>query len=129
MKHIQSYFYKLGPAISAAAILSVASLALGDSGITPAPTNLLSSPSAVVAIFCGILVWMFWGLVVLGIAMFFVGGYKYATSGGDAERVSGANKTLLYAAIAIVIALVAKGVPLLIGSFLGATNGVNNVCP
>jgi len=123
MKNIKNYFYKLGPAVSATAILSVASLALGD--MSTAPTNIISSPDAVVAIFCGILVWMFWGLIVLGIAMFFVGGYKYATSGGDAEKVSMANKTLLYAAIAIVVALVAKGVPLLIGNFLGVTSGLN----
>ncbi len=63
--------------------------------------------------------WLFWGLIVLSIVMFLVGGYRYVTSGGEPEKISGANKTLRYAAIAVVIAIVAAGVPTIIGSFFG----------
>ena len=55
--------------------------------------------------------------------MILVGGYTYASSGGDPEKVGKATKTLLYASIGIVVALVAKGFPTLIGSFLGTTLG------
>lgn len=95
-------------------------------GTQTLPTNLLTNTTAVSNLFCGVLLWMFWGLIVLGIAMFLVGGYTYATSNGDSEKVSKATKTLTYAAIALVVAIVARGVPLVIGSLLGATGF--NVC-
>lgn len=91
-----------------------------------APTNIITSSADVVNLFCGILNWMFWGAIVLGVAMFLVGGYTYATSGGDAEKVSKATKTLTYAAIAVAVALVAQGVPFLIASFLNYK--LSNAC-
>lgn len=65
------------------------------------------------------LLWLFWGLMVLGVVMFLVGGYKYATAAGEPEKVGDANKILRYAAIAIVVGLIAAGVPYLIASFFG----------
>ncbi len=100
------------------------SLASGALGAT-APTNIITSPSDVTNLFCGALLWMFWGLLVLSIAMFLVGGYFYATSAGDAEKVGKATKTLTYAAIGVAIALVAQGIPLIVGSVFGVTSGLN----
>jgi len=71
---------------------------------------------------------MFWGLLVLSVAMFLVGGYMYATASGDPEKVGRANKTLLYAAIAVVVALVARGIPLLIGTFFGVDANSLTAC-
>ena len=88
----------------------------------PAP---ITQPSQVTDLFCSAVAWMFWGLIVISIAMFLVGGYTYATSGGNSEKVGHATKTLTYAAIGIVVAIVAKGIPLLVGSFLGVTSGLN----
>lgn len=102
--------------------------AQGGSPTLTEPTNLFSSSSDIQNFFCGILQWMFWGLIVLSIAMFLVGAYSYATSSGDAEKVSKANKTLLYAAIGIIVALLAKAIPIIIGSFFGA-KGIENACP
>lgn len=90
-----------------------------------APTTVIDSAQKVEDLVCTAMLWMFWGLLVLSVIMFMVGGYMYATAAGDTEKVSKANKTLFYAAIGVVIALVAKGVPLLIGSFLGVTLGLN----
>jgi magnesium-transporting ATPase (P-type) len=65
----------------------------------------------------GIISWIFWALIVFSIVMFLVGGYKYAFSRGDPEKVTSANRTLRYAAIAMVVAIVAAGIPLLVSSF------------
>ena len=92
---------------------------------TTAPTNIITSTDDVVKLFCGALNWMFWGLIVFGVAMFLYGGFLYATSAGEAEKVGKANKTLLYAAIALVVAFVAQGVPVLIASFLGSSTSLN----
>ena len=76
---------------------------------TTAPTNIITSTDD----------------VVFGVAMFLYGGFLYATSAGEAEKVGKANKTLLYAAIALVVAFVAQGVPVLIASFLGSSTSLN----
>lgn len=94
-----------------------------------APTSTITSVSDITTLLCGILNWVFWGLIVVGIIMFLMGGYRYATSSGDPEGVSKANKTLLYAAIAIVVALVARGVPVFIGSIFGVQPSSLSVCP
>ncbi|OGZ53428.1 MAG: hypothetical protein A3B25_01890 [Candidatus Ryanbacteria bacterium RIFCSPLOWO2_01_FULL_48_26] len=63
--------------------------------------------------------WMFVFLIVISTIMALVGAYMYATSGGDSEKVSKATKTIAYAAIGIVVALAARGIPALIGELFG----------
>ena len=122
MKKIKNYLFRNTGVLSAAFGIGISLYATvaGAQQTQTLPTNLISTPQAVTAIFCNILLWMFWGLIVLGIAMFLVGGYTYATSAGDTEKVSKATKTLTYAAIALVVGLIARGIPTLIGSFIGA---------
>ncbi len=124
MKKIKIWFS--GHSLLAASITGtlVASFAGSANGQT-LPTNIITGPESVTAFFCGALVWMFWGLVALSVAMFLVGGYLYATSAGDAEKVGRATKTLTYAAIGVAVALIARGIPILIGSFLGSADAVN----
>lgn len=95
------------------------------SGTVTAPTNIISNSSQVVNLLCGGLNWMFWGLIVLSIAMALTAAYMYATSNGDAEKVSKAGKTLTYVAIAVVVAVVAKSMPLIIGDLLKVPGSLN----
>ena len=118
MKTKIAFYLQLGISL----LLPIVSFA--QSNNLPAP---ITQPSQVTDLFCNATLWMFWGLIVVSIAMFLVGGYIYATSAGEAEKVGQATKTLTYAAIGIVVAIVAKGVPLLVGSFLGTSQGLN-VC-
>ena len=83
------------------------------------PTNLLTSPGAVTKLLCGLLGWMFWALIVFAIAMFLWGGFSYARAGDKPEQVSKANHILLYAAIAVVVALLANTIPIVIGNLFG----------
>lgn len=107
--------------------LALSPAANGDSVPVTPPPAIFNTTSDVMQFFCAALDWMFWGLIILGMAMFIVGGYRYATSGGEAERVGKATKTLMYAAIAIAVGIIAKGVPSLIGSFLSVNGGLG-VC-
>ncbi len=91
------------------------------------PTSVITSTGDVTRIFCGGVQWLFWALIALSVAMFLLGGIHYATAAGDAEKVSKANKTLLYAALAVVIALFALGAPAFIGSIFGVKGGLS-VC-
>jgi type IV secretion system pilin len=97
-------------------------------GLSQIPSPPIQDASGFAGLICGIVVWIFWLLIVLSVIMFLVGGYRYVTSGGDSEKVRSANRTLLYAAIAVVVALLAAGVPLIIDSFLGGSSSLGNVC-
>lgn len=77
---------------------------------------------------CDVFRFMLNVLFILSVIMFLVGGYLYVTAGGGAENVSKATKTLVYAAVGIVVALVAASLPLLVGSILNVSPGVIDSC-
>lgn len=85
-----------------------------------APASPITDTISLIDFICSIMDWIFWGLVVLSVIMALVAAYRYVTSAGDPEKTGKAGKTLLYAAIAIAVALLAFGVPRIVASFLGA---------
>lgn len=66
---------------------------------------------------CTIIDWLFWGLMILAVIFVLVSAYRYVTSSGDPEKVHSAGRTLVFASVAIVVALFAGGLPALVGSF------------
>ncbi len=93
-----------------------------------APANVIGSTQDVQDLFCTAVLWMFWALLVTSIIMFLVGGFMYVTAAGNPERVGKANKTLLYAAIGVAVAILARGIPLVIGSFFGVDQASLTAC-
>ena len=82
-------------------------------------------------LFCPIINWMFFILLGVAVIMIMWAAYLYVTAGDDTEKVHRATKTITYAAVAIIVALLAKGFPLLIGSVFtsGITTSSPLVCP
>jgi len=70
-------------------------------------------------ILCPIAAAMFWVLIAISSIMVLVAAYMYVTAGGDSEKVSKAHKTILYAAIGVAAALLAKAFPVVIASIFG----------
>jgi hypothetical protein len=70
---------------------------------------------------------MFWGLISLSLIMVLSAGFTYVTAGDNPEKVSKATKTLIYAAVAIGVALLARAIPLIVGDFIGITGDLS-VC-
>jgi hypothetical protein len=60
---------------------------------------------------CNVVNIMFTGLLLLAIIFVIAAAYRYLTAGGDPEVVKKANYQLLYAGIAIVVAVIARGAP------------------
>ena len=87
---------------------------------TPAPILLEGMQSAGTSLFCPIIDWMFWVLMAVAVIMVIWAAYLYLTAGEDTEQVHKATKILTYAAVAVVVALIAKGFPLLIESIFPA---------
>ena len=63
--------------------------------------------------------WIQYGLFIAGAILIVIAAYDYLFSKGDAEKIKTAQSTLIYAVIALVIGLVAGGLPSVIGSILG----------
>lgn len=144
MKSIKNRIYQLSAhKLASSIVLAIAGLLIAPlaslaalsvpppKGIATVPASPLTGVSDVQNLLCGSMTWIFWGLIVLSIVMALVAGYKYVTSGGEPEKTKDAGKTLLYAAIALVVAFVAAGIPDLVASFIGVTAapGSGGVCP
>jgi hypothetical protein len=87
------------------------------------PQGHITSIQGVLNTVCIVFDWMFYFLVALAVIFIIVAAFKYLTAGGNPENVKGAGNTLLYAAVAVGVALLARAVPLIVASFLGA-NGL-----
>jgi hypothetical protein len=74
---------------------------------------------------CAIINWAFWIFIVLSVIFTLLAAFRYLFAGGDPEKVKAAGSSLLYVVVAIVIALLAKGFPTIISSFIGG--GLNNI--
>lgn len=85
-------------------------------------------------IICGVAVAMFWVLLALTTVLVIIAAYRYLTSAGDPEKVRNATRTLTYAAVAVIVALLAKSFAPIVSSFVGgitagtATGAVPNQC-
>ena len=81
----------------------------------------ITTISGVFALGCTIINFLFAILIFLTIFFVILAAFKYLRAGGDEGKVSEASKDLLYAAVAIVVALLAKAVPSIVGSIVGGT--------
>jgi hypothetical protein len=87
----------------------------------PQPTGPIRTVQNVLDLIQKILLWVstaFW--LAAGAATLYAA-YLYLTAAGNDERVKKAKQQLLYAVIAIIIAIMAAGLPALINSFLNKT--------
>jgi hypothetical protein len=124
MKKVITLAKNFGPAITALVIPVLAFAQAVPSPVPPIQGNVpqgnITSLQGVLNLFCVIFSWAFYFLIALAVIFVLVAAFKYLTAGGDPEKVKAAGSTLLYAAVAIGVALLARAVPLVIGSFLGA---------
>lgn len=80
----------------------------------PLPTPPFSTVDELIQVggpICTIFTWLFFILILVAVIFILLAGYKYVVAGGDAEKVKGANRQILFAAVAVVIAFVARVVP------------------
>ena len=65
--------------------------------------------------------WVFTLLIVLSVLFILWAAFTYMRSAGDEEKVKEANHQLFYAGIAIIVAIIAKGIPLIIAGFVSSS--------
>lgn len=67
--------------------------------------------------------WMYGLLMVLGVVFVLYAAFLYLISQGSDERISSAKKVLIYAIVALVVAVLAGGVSTLIENWGGVDTG------
>lgn len=116
MKKVVAFAKMFGPTIAS---LALPALVMAQNP-PPVPNTNITSLTSILNILCVVFGWAFWFLVVLAVIFVIVAAFRYLTAGGNPENVSKAGNTLLYAAVAIGVALLARAVPFVVGTFLGA---------
>jgi hypothetical protein len=126
MKKIINFAKEFSPSIIALVLPAMAFAQTLPSPTAPTQTNVpqgnITSMQSILQLFCTVFAWAFWFLIVLAVIFIIVAAFKYLTAAGDPEKVKSAGTMLIYTAVAIVVALLARAIPLVIGSFLGAGN-------
>ncbi len=103
------------------ALLSIALLAfpmLAMANVVSPPADPLNI-AKVVNILKTFVNWFFTILIILAVVFIFVAAFYYLTAAGDAEKVKTAHQTLIYAIVAIAVALLAVGIRYLVAELVG----------
>ena len=125
MKKIVNFAKEFSPAIIALALPALAFAQNLQRPTAPIQANVpqgnITSLQGVLNVLCTVFAWAFYFLIVLAVIFVIIAAFRYLTAAGDPEKVKGAGTMLLYTAVAIGVALLARAIPLVIGSFLGAS--------
>lgn len=62
--------------------------------------------------------WVFTAAIVLSIALIMIAAFRYVTSAGEPAKIQKANQTLIFVAIGIAVAILARSLPILVGSLV-----------
>jgi fumarate reductase subunit D len=105
------------------AVMPLISFAQGGSGIT----GVQNLPEGVkdfggfIKIFNTLINWIFTILLILAVFFILWAAFKYLTAGGDNEKIGSAHKILVYAVVAIAVALLAQGVRFVVAQLVGVS--------
>ncbi len=83
------------------------------------PTN-INSIDAIIEVINKIAAVFFTVFIVIAVIFFLLAAFQYLTSSGDTEKTGKAKNTLIYAVVAVVVALLAGGLVSVIRGFIGA---------
>ncbi len=85
----------------------------------PGVVSTVSSGSTLIKFICVVVFsWIFIGAILLAILLTLVAAYKYLTSAGDPAKVKAAGQTLVFVAVGLAVAILARSIPIIVGSFL-----------
>lgn len=104
--------------------LQLAPLALAGTFTGSLPPVSISTIGGFAQLLCTVAGWLFVFLIILSVIFIILAAFNYLTASGDPEKVKTASHQLIYAVVAIVVAVLARAVPLIVTSFVGTTTGV-----
>jgi hypothetical protein len=91
----------------------------GSAGTNPSDPVASTKDEFIDNVLCPIALYAFRLLVIISVLMIIYAAFLYVTAGSDEEKVSKAHKVIMYAAVGIVVALLAVGFPKIVASVFG----------
>lgn len=122
--------YKLGiilPLITVITLPMVMMVAGAQGGDTPplTPESPIESLGGAYTVLENIMGWIYTFFFIIAAIMILVAAFQYLTAQGSEDKVKKAKNTLIYAVIAIAIALVALGIDNIVSSLVGGAPGLD----
>jgi cell division protein FtsW (lipid II flippase) len=78
----------------------------------------VDSPEKVVDLVSTLSVWLYNILIAASVVMIIIAAFNFLSSGGDQEKVTKAKQQIIYAVIAVAVAILATGIIKLVQDFL-----------
>lgn len=114
---------KLSKILTGAAMVLALSAILGSAVLAIPTGEAKDSPvkgvNDIMKILNNIVKVMYQAFFIVAIGFVILAAFTYLTGGDDPEKIKSANKKIIYAAIAIIVALISVGAAQIIGSFVG----------
>ena len=79
----------------------------------------VNSVGDIFQVLCRVLGWLFVFFIAIAVIFVIYAGWKYLTAGGEEEKIKEANRTLIYAVVAMVVAVLARSIPYVVANFVG----------
>lgn len=108
-------------ALMLSAVFSSFAAAAADLPDLSAPDNVITDKGTFLKKVTTIINWIFTIFVVFAIIFVILAAFQFITGGGDSKNVESARNKLMWAAVGVIVALLARGLPFVIASLLGAT--------
>jgi len=107
----------------AVVLLSLVSLVVLPLGVSAQPPDTLptgiNTPEKLIELIDLITNWIFTLFLLLAVIFIVIGALQFVTAGGKPESVSEARQKIIYAAIGIIVALIAKAIPAVLKNIVG----------
>ena len=101
-------------------LLGMANISSGQEANLPIQRVGPTTVGGLIDVLRGVVRWIYIIFFVVAVMFILFAAFNYLTAGGDAEKVTTAKNQLIYAAIAIVVALLAVGFEVIIRNFLSS---------
>ncbi len=85
---------------------------------SPQPSGIVTNISGIWNIINTIVKWVYWFFFAMAVLFIILAAFSYLTAGGDPGKVKKANNQLIYAIVAVAVALIAYGIEALVRSAL-----------
>ena len=110
------------PFLNASAITPGTIPEAGKDGLPKSP---ITEPNQFLDVIASVVKWTYAIFFIITVMFVLFAAFNYLTGGDDAEKIKSAHQQIMYAAIAVAIALLAVGFSLIIKRFLNPSGGSN----
>ncbi len=121
---------KLFASVAIIASLTVPFLAFAtpvDNAPFKLDNNSLSGGSTdIVTLMSAVINWIFTFILILSVIMVLIAAFYYLTSAGNSEKITKANKMLIYALVGLAVAFLAKGFIFVVKELVAPNANINN---